>query len=184
MAIAVEPALSPHLVVDDAAAAIDFYVKAFGAVEVVRLPRPDGKLVHASVRINGFLVMLNDDFPEMSGGKSMTPPALGGTPVTIHLTVHRRRRRVPAGAGCRRHRDRSARGPVLGRPLRHGRRSVRSPLVARPAGQRGQLRRARGGDERGAVSRGPPVPAADRPPGVAATASAPTTRHRACRRSR
>src|ERR1700744_1305202 len=87
MAIAVEPALSPHLVVDDAAAAIDFYVKAFGAVEIGRVPRPDGKLVHAAVRINGFLVMLNDDFPEMSGGKSMTPPALGGTPVTIHLTV-------------------------------------------------------------------------------------------------
>jgi PhnB protein len=87
MAIVVEPALSPHLTVDDAAAAIDFYVKAFGAVEVGRVPRPDGKLVHAAVRINGFLVMLNDDFPEMSGGKSMTPPALGGTPVTIHLTV-------------------------------------------------------------------------------------------------
>jgi PhnB protein len=87
MAIAVEPALSPHLVVDDAAAAIDFYVKAFDAVEVVRLPRPDGKLVHASVRVNGFLVMLNDDFPEMSGGKSTTPTSLGGTPVTIHLTV-------------------------------------------------------------------------------------------------
>jgi PhnB protein len=87
MAITVEPALSPHLTVDNAAAAIDFYVKAFDAVEVVRVPRPDGKLVHASVRINGSLVMLNDDFPEMSGGKSMTPPALGGTPVTIHLTV-------------------------------------------------------------------------------------------------
>ncbi len=87
MAIAVEPALSPHLTVDDAAAAIDFYIKAFGAVELMRLPRPDGKLVHASVRINGFMVMLNDDFPEMSGGTSMTPPSLGGTPVTIHLTV-------------------------------------------------------------------------------------------------
>jgi PhnB protein len=87
MAITVEPALSPHLVVDDAAAAIDFYVKAFGAEELVRLPRSDGKLVHASVSINGFMVMLNDDFPEMSGGKSMTPPSLGGTPVTIHLTV-------------------------------------------------------------------------------------------------
>jgi PhnB protein len=87
MAIVVQPALSPHLTVDNAAAAIDFYVKAFDAVDVVRVPRPDGKLVHASVRINGFLVMLNDDFPEMSGGKSMTPPALGGTPVTIHLTV-------------------------------------------------------------------------------------------------
>lgn len=87
MAIAVEPALSPHLVVDDAAAAIDFYVKAFGAVEIGRVPRPDGKLVHAALRVNGFLVMLNDDFPEMSDGKSMTPTSLGGTPVTIHLTV-------------------------------------------------------------------------------------------------
>jgi PhnB protein len=87
MAIAVEPALSPHLTVADAAAAIDFYGKAFDAAEVMRLPRPDGKLVHASVRFNGFLVMLNDDFPEMSDGRSMTPPSLGGTPVTIHLTV-------------------------------------------------------------------------------------------------
>src|SRR6195952_3640220 len=87
MAIAVKPALPPPLPVDNAAAAIDFYVSAFDAIEVVRVPRPDGKLVHASVRINGFLVMLNEDFPEMSGGKSMTPKALDGTPVTIHLTV-------------------------------------------------------------------------------------------------
>jgi PhnB protein len=87
MAIAVEPALSPHLTVDNAAAAIDFYVKAFDAVEIGRVPRPDGKLIHAAVRINGFLVMLADDFPEMSGGQSMTPASLGGTPVTIHLTV-------------------------------------------------------------------------------------------------
>lgn len=87
MAINIEPALSPHLVVDNAAAAIDFYVKAFGAEELGRLPRPDGKLAHAAVRINGFMVMLNDDFPEVCGGKSMTPTLLGGTPVTIHLTV-------------------------------------------------------------------------------------------------
>ena len=87
MAVTVEPALSPHLTVDDAAAAIDFYVKAFGAVEVGRVPRADGKLIHAAVRINGQTVMLNDDFPEMCGGRSMTPRALGGTPVTLHLTV-------------------------------------------------------------------------------------------------
>jgi PhnB protein len=87
MAINIEPALSPHLVVDDAAAAIDFYVKAFGAVELGRVPGPDGRLIHGAVRINGFLVMLADDFPEMCGGKSMTPASLGGTPVTIHLTV-------------------------------------------------------------------------------------------------
>lgn len=87
MAITIEPAVLPHLVVDDAAAAIDFYVKAFGAEEIGRVPGPDGKLVHAAVRINGSTVMLNDDFPEMCGGKSMTPTSLGGTPVTIHLTV-------------------------------------------------------------------------------------------------
>lgn len=87
MAINVEPALSPHLVVDDAASAIDFYVKAFDAVELGRVPGPDGKLIHAALRINGFTVMLNDDVPQMCGGKSMTPTSLGGTPVTIHLTV-------------------------------------------------------------------------------------------------
>lgn len=83
----VEPSLSPHLVVNDAPAAIDFYVKAFGGEELGRIPGPEGKLIHAAVKINGFTVLLNDDFPEMSGGKSMTPIALGGSPVTIHLTV-------------------------------------------------------------------------------------------------
>jgi PhnB protein len=87
MAIEVQPSLSPHLCVDGAAAAIDFYVKAFGAVELGRLPGPDGKLVHAALQINGSTVMLNDDFPEYNAGKSSTPVALGGTPVTIHLTV-------------------------------------------------------------------------------------------------
>jgi PhnB protein len=87
MAIEVQPAVTPHLVVDDAAAAIDFYVKAFGAEELGRVPGPGGKLIHAAVNINGFTVMLNDDFPEMNDGKSTTPTALGGTPVTIHLTV-------------------------------------------------------------------------------------------------
>lgn len=87
MAIEVTPAVLPHLVVDDAAAAIDFYVKAFGATELGRVPGPDGKLIHAALTINGSTVMLNDDFPEFNGGKSTTPKALGGTPVTIHLTV-------------------------------------------------------------------------------------------------
>ncbi len=87
MAIDVQPALSPYLIVDDAAAAIDFYVTAFGAVELGRVPGPDGRLINAAVQINGFTVMLNDDFPEMTDGTSMTPKSLGGTPVTIHLTV-------------------------------------------------------------------------------------------------
>ena len=83
----VQPLLAPHLVVDNAAAAIEFYVKAFGATEYGRVPGPEGKLVHAALDINGSMVMLNDDFPEYSDGKSMTPTALGGTPVTIHLQV-------------------------------------------------------------------------------------------------
>ena len=87
MAVEVQPAVSPHLVVDGAAAAIDFYVKAFDAVEYGRVPGPDGRLIHAALNVNGSMVLLNDDFPEHSGGKSMTPRALGGTPVTIHLTV-------------------------------------------------------------------------------------------------
>ncbi|MCV7005824.1 VOC family protein [Mycobacterium gordonae] len=87
MAIKVEPAVIPHLVVDDAAAAIDFYVRAFDAVELARIPGPDGRLIHDAVQINGSMVMLNDDFPEMCNDQSMTPKSLGGTPVTIHLTV-------------------------------------------------------------------------------------------------
>jgi PhnB protein len=51
------------------------------------VPHPDGRLVHAALDINGSMVMLNDDFPEYSDGKSSTPKALGGTPVTIHLQV-------------------------------------------------------------------------------------------------
>jgi PhnB protein len=87
MAIEVQPAVSPHLVVGDGAAAIDFYVKAFGAVELGRVPGPDGRLMHAALQINGSTVLLNDDFPEYNDGKSSTPVALGGTPVTIHLRV-------------------------------------------------------------------------------------------------
>ena len=76
--------ITPHLVCKDAAAAIEFYKEAFGAVEQMRLPGPDGKLMHAMVRIGDSMLMLVDEFPEMhvSG-----PQALGGSPVTIHLSV-------------------------------------------------------------------------------------------------
>lgn len=88
MADEVQPAIFPHLCVDGAAAAIDFYVKAFDGVEYGRVPGPDGKkLFHAAVGINGTTVMLSDDFPEMNDGKSLAPAALGGSPVTIHLVI-------------------------------------------------------------------------------------------------
>jgi uncharacterized protein (TIGR02246 family) len=76
--------VTPHLVCRDAAAAIAFYEQAFGAHELVRLPGPDGRLLHACVVVNGSTVMLCDEFPEM-GGKA--PTTLHGTPVTIHLPV-------------------------------------------------------------------------------------------------
>lgn len=76
--------LSPHLVCAGAADAIEFYKKAFGANEMMRLPGPDGRLMHASISINDAMVMLNDEYPEHGG---LSPKSLGGTPVTIHLTV-------------------------------------------------------------------------------------------------
>ena len=78
------PALTPHLVCDDAAAAIAFYTQAFGAVEEMRLPGPGGKLMHAMVRIGGSPLMLVDAFPEMG---ALSPKALKGSPVTLHLFV-------------------------------------------------------------------------------------------------
>ena len=76
--------LAPHLTCAKAAAAIEFYKQAFGAVEMIRLPGPDGRLMHASITINGAMVMLVDEFPEQGG---LGPNALGGTPVKIHLNV-------------------------------------------------------------------------------------------------
>jgi uncharacterized glyoxalase superfamily protein PhnB len=76
--------LSPHLVCAGAADAIDFYTRAFGATELVRMPGPDGKLMHACVLINGSSVMLVDENPDWG---VRGPHTLGGSPVTIHLIV-------------------------------------------------------------------------------------------------
>jgi PhnB protein len=82
------PPVAPHLVVDGAAKAIEFYKAAFGAVEVDRIPAEDGtRLMHAAVTINGGMVMLMDDFPEYFDGKGSTPRAFGGSPVFIHLDL-------------------------------------------------------------------------------------------------
>ncbi len=76
--------VTPHLVCAGAADAIEFYKQAFGAVELMRLPGPDGKLMHAGITIGDSLVMLADEFPEWG---SAGPLTLKGTPVTIHLQV-------------------------------------------------------------------------------------------------
>ena len=78
----------PHLVCDPCAEAIEFYKKAFGAEEVTRMPEPGGKrIMHAAIRVGNSFVFLADDFPEYAGGKSESPKALKGTPVTLHRSV-------------------------------------------------------------------------------------------------
>jgi uncharacterized glyoxalase superfamily protein PhnB len=76
--------VTPHLVCAGAAKAIDFYQKAFGATETGRMPGPDGRLMHAAIRIGDSTVMLADEMPEWG---SLGPTSLKGSPVTIHLYV-------------------------------------------------------------------------------------------------
>jgi len=76
--------ITPHLVCDGAAAAIDFYERAFGATGAVQLPGPDGRIMHAQFRIGDSAVMLVD---ENRACGMLGPKAVGGTPVTIHLYV-------------------------------------------------------------------------------------------------
>ncbi|HZZ77524.1 MAG TPA: VOC family protein, partial [Gemmataceae bacterium] len=95
--------LIPHLVCSPCTEAIEFYKKAFGAVEEGRVPAPDGKrIMHAALRVGKSYIFLVDDFPEFCGGKSATAIALKGTPVTIHHYVENCdaaiKRAVEAGA--------------------------------------------------------------------------------------
>ena len=75
---------TPYLIVNDGAAAIEFYKKAFHATELLRLPGPGGKLMHAEVKIGDSPIMLADEFPEMG---IVSPASLGGSPVSMLLYV-------------------------------------------------------------------------------------------------
>jgi PhnB protein len=76
--------VTPYLSIRGAARAIDFYKQAFGAVEVLRMPWPDGKLGHAEIQIGKSRLMLSDEYPDM---QFMGPETRGGTTVHIHLYV-------------------------------------------------------------------------------------------------
>ena len=76
--------LTPHLVCAGAAEAIDFYKRAFNAIEQARMPGPDGKLIHAAVQIGDSTLMLVDENPQWG---LLGPKALKGSPVAIHLYV-------------------------------------------------------------------------------------------------
>jgi uncharacterized glyoxalase superfamily protein PhnB len=76
--------LTPFLVCGGAAEAIVFYEKAFGAVELTRLPGPQGKIMHAMLRIGDSALMLADEIPDRC---ALGPKSLKGTAVTLHLYV-------------------------------------------------------------------------------------------------
>lgn len=77
--------VTPHLICDGAADAITFYTKAFAAVELSRLPGPNGKLMHALLRIGDSMIMLADEIPGCVSG----PKTLKGSPVVLHLYVEK-----------------------------------------------------------------------------------------------
>ncbi|MES2707554.1 MAG: VOC family protein [Verrucomicrobiota bacterium] len=76
--------VTPHLICDGAAAAIEFYKKAFGAEELMRLPGADGRLMHACLNIGNSRVMLVDENPQWG---ALGPKALNGSSVTLHLQL-------------------------------------------------------------------------------------------------
>ena len=76
--------VTPYLAVDDAAQAIEYYKRAFGAKERVRMDAPDGKIGHAELEIGDSLVMLSDPFPQSS---TKPPKEIGGTSASVFLYV-------------------------------------------------------------------------------------------------
>jgi PhnB protein len=77
-------ALTPYLIVKRGAEAIEFYVRAFGAVERERMQDPGGKIRHAEITIGDSRVMLADEHPEIG---ALGPETIGGSPVGLHLYV-------------------------------------------------------------------------------------------------
>jgi PhnB protein len=76
--------VTPYLAVDDAARAIDFYKRAFGAKERVRMEAPGGTIGHAELEVGDSLVMLSDPFPQAS---TRPPKELGGTSASVFMYV-------------------------------------------------------------------------------------------------
>jgi PhnB protein len=111
-----------HLVVRDAARALDFYGRAFGATELYRLTEPGGKVGHAEVRIGSTTLMLADEYPDFG---ALSPTTIGGSPVKMHLRVDN------ADAAVKRALDA---GATLVRPVTNEFYGERSGMVADPFG--------------------------------------------------
>ena len=119
--------LRAHATVHDAKAAIAFYVKAFGAVELFRLVEPAGRVGHAEIQIGDSVLMLNDEYPDF-GAKS--PASVGGSPVAFRIEV------PDADAAF----DRAVKaGATVVRPLQDEFYGDRMGMVACPFGYRWSL---------------------------------------------
>lgn len=106
MAVKAKPdgyhSITPYLTIRGAADAIDFYKRAFGATELMRMPTPDGKVAHAEIKIGDSPVMMADETDDMQGGALRSPAALGGASAGLMLYVDDvdalHRKAVAAGA--------------------------------------------------------------------------------------
>ena len=78
------PRVNPYLIVDGADAAIDFYTSVLGATERMRMDGPEGKVGHAELELDGSVIMLADEHPEVG---AQAPATVGGTPVSLHVYV-------------------------------------------------------------------------------------------------
>jgi uncharacterized glyoxalase superfamily protein PhnB len=76
--------LTPFLIVRNAARAIEFYKQAFGAQERGVAKGPDGKVMHAEVKIGDSVIMLSDEYPEFG---SLSPQSVGGSPMGLHIYI-------------------------------------------------------------------------------------------------
>jgi len=114
--------VSAYFTVRNAAAALDFYARAFGAEEIYRLTDTTGRIGHAEMRIGNSVMMLSDEHPDFG---ALAPPTVGGSPVKFHITIDDAddfmARAVAAGA------------TVL-RPLEDQFYGMRSGMVADPFG--------------------------------------------------
>lgn len=117
-----EQTVSAYFIVKDAASALDFYARAFGAEEVFRLTDPSGRIGHAQIRLGDSLMMLADEHPDFGAVSALT---FGGSPVRFHLSVSdanaSTQRAVEAGA-------------TLIRPVQDQFYGLRSGMVADPFG--------------------------------------------------
>jgi PhnB protein len=119
--------LMPYLIVKDAPAALDFYARAFGAKEELRLTNPTGTIGHAHMTIGDSAFMLADEHPEFG---ALSPVTLGGSPITLHLTV------ADPDAAAQRAVDA---GATLLRPVQDQFHGNRAGMVADPFGHKWAL---------------------------------------------